>query len=281
MDRDTEHNQPNLVADKKALRILLDTFWSSAGWKRTFTTDPADLAYAIAAGYMFPPEAPEARSHDAVGECIRAALRVVTPRQVAAAFLASLSRRQPVLRAALASYSLARVFPSHTERRDGPSRYCAICGYRCPADRNFLNFERFKWGGVRHLDPYFVAFNLEQFARLEVPPPLEEDLDLFRRIVETARALPSTARARDLEKAVGTFLPSNKAERETLLEILGIAGVLAGDDHPGFLDGWIPPAAQTLPPVSRTDWLYPICWWRGGMVSDRALRHVFAGFSWP
>lgn len=281
MHRDTEHNQTQLVADNKALRILFDTYWSSSGWKRTFETDPADLAYAVAAGYMFPPEAPEARSHDAVGDRIRAALSAVTPHQVAAAFLASLSRRQPVLRAALASYSLARVFPSHTERRDGASRRCAICGYSSPADRNVLNFERYKWGGVRHLDPYFVAFNLEQFARLEVPPPLDEDLDLFRRIVETAGALPSTARARDLEKAVGTFLPSNKAERDVLLDILGIAGVLAGDDHPGFLDAWIPPAAQTLPPASKIDWLYPICWWHGGMVSDRALRQLFSGFSLP
>ena len=275
MTPNNERHQPQHVADKKALCILFDTYWSPAGWRNTFETDPADLAYAVAHGYMFEPEAPEATGHSAVADRIRAALKAVTADQVAAAFLASLSRREPVLRSALASFALARVYPSHAERRDHTGR-CAICGYCGPENRSVLNFERYKWGGVRHLDPYFVAFDLEEFARPSVPSPLGQDLELFHRLVDTARELPARARARDLEKAVGAFLPSNKAEREVLLGILGIAGVLAGDDHPSFLDAWIPPSAQTFPPVSKIDWLYPISWWRGGTVSDRALRQVFS-----
>jgi hypothetical protein len=272
-----KHQPSQLIGDKKALRILFDTHWSPAGWKRTYSTNPTDLAYALARGYMFPPEGPEATTHDAVASRLQAAFSAVTAEQVGAAFLASLSRRQPVLRSALASYALARVFPSHTMSRDH-SRRCSICGYHRPDNRNVLNFERYKWGGVRHLDPHYAAFDLEEFARLDVPSPVDEDLELFRRIVDAARQLPPTARAGQLEKAVSAFLPSNQNERRVLLEILGIVGILAGDAHPGFLDAFVPPAAQTRPPVGTIDWAYPISWWRGGTVSDRGLRQVFPTF---
>jgi hypothetical protein len=39
--------------DKKALQILLDTYWSPKGWKRDRTIDSADFEYARQAGYMF------------------------------------------------------------------------------------------------------------------------------------------------------------------------------------------------------------------------------------
>ena len=31
-----------------------------------------------------------------------------------------------------------------------------------------LNFERFKWGGVRHSDPLYAALDLERFAEIDV-----------------------------------------------------------------------------------------------------------------
>lgn len=79
--------------DKKALKILFDTYWSSKGWKpesEQVTPDEAFL-YAKRAGVMFDPER---ISHD---EIIRRALQVVekiNDRVVADAFLSSLSSRR-------------------------------------------------------------------------------------------------------------------------------------------------------------------------------------------
>jgi hypothetical protein len=39
--------------DKKAQRILFDTYWSPRGWKRDPSTDAVDFAYARSTGYMF------------------------------------------------------------------------------------------------------------------------------------------------------------------------------------------------------------------------------------
>ena len=43
------------AVEKRALRILSNTYWSTAGWKEVSITTAADLAYAKAAGIMFDP----------------------------------------------------------------------------------------------------------------------------------------------------------------------------------------------------------------------------------
>jgi len=41
--------------NKKAERILFDTYWSAQGWKRERATPPEDFVYAKQAGYLFDP----------------------------------------------------------------------------------------------------------------------------------------------------------------------------------------------------------------------------------
>ena len=43
-----------MPGDKKALQILFDAFWSSAGWKRDNTIPPADFEYARQTGRVIP-----------------------------------------------------------------------------------------------------------------------------------------------------------------------------------------------------------------------------------
>jgi hypothetical protein len=42
------------MVDKKALKILFDTYWSSKGWKKDPSISPDDFAYARLKGYIFP-----------------------------------------------------------------------------------------------------------------------------------------------------------------------------------------------------------------------------------
>jgi len=53
-----------MVEDRRALKVLFDTYWCSKGWKSagkpgwTPQTPPEDYDYAIRAGVMFPARTP-------------------------------------------------------------------------------------------------------------------------------------------------------------------------------------------------------------------------------
>jgi hypothetical protein len=263
------------MMDQKACQILFDTYWSSTGWKPTPTISPADLEYARHAGYMFDPIV---RSHDDIVQWLITSARQVDHQQVADAFLASLSTRRLDLRSALGSYAVARHFPEHSFQATGA---CPVCGlYAAPRqiDLNVLSFERHKWGGVRHLHPDYVAFDLEHFATVDKPPPIAQDLGIMQRIVEVVQQLPARAKPRDLEKQLAPVLASNKAEREVLIQILSYCGILQPAGYSGFFDAFTRYDQRTMPPVSKTDWEYPIWYWHGvDGVNAQVLHYFFPG----
>ena len=86
----------------KAIQILIDTHWSSAGWKLDpRTTPPADFEYAKSKGTMFDPLH---LTHDEMVQRIIQVRSKLTPQHVGDAFLASLTTRHLEFRCALASY---------------------------------------------------------------------------------------------------------------------------------------------------------------------------------
>ncbi len=263
--------------DKKALKILTATYWTSNGWKpeEKQITPPEDFLYAKQSGVMFDPIRLSHR------DLVRRALEVrgrIDPQVVADAFLASLSTRRLELRSALGSYAVLRHFPPH-EHHDRRTS-CPVCGADDAPDEdedlNVLNFERFKWGGVRHEEPMYPTFDLEQFLGLDPPLPTDADIEIFRRILQTIESVPPDMSAPRLEKVLGGVFPSNKAERQILITILGYAGILPVPDHAGFLDGFVPSDERALPPQRFVDMGYPVCWWKGRYGIDRAaLRDWF------
>jgi hypothetical protein len=262
--------------DRKALEILHKTFWSSTGWKpdNEQITAPEDLLYAKRAGVMFDPIQ---LSHDQI---VRHAIEVVArvdARTVADAFLASLSTRRLELRSALGSFAVLRHFPEHEFSGD---RSCMICGRDDDQDQfhdlNVLSFERYKLGGVRHDDRLYAAFDLEQFLRCERPDPVEADIAIFRDMLRTIEAVPDETTAPKLQAKLGKLLPSNKAEREILINILVHCGILSTPGHPSYFDGFIPESERMIPSYRNVDMAYPACWWRGRDGIDRtALRSFF------
>jgi hypothetical protein len=139
--------------DKKAVRILFDTYWTAKGWRSPFVTAPSDLAFAVSKGVMFPPAL---LPHDATLKRLREVCNAISPSCVGDAFLVSLGSRDLALRSALGSFAVARSLPAHEFTRDRSSGACRDCGlYLRPTSEqaenpNVLNFERLKWGGVRH-----------------------------------------------------------------------------------------------------------------------------------
>jgi hypothetical protein len=143
-------------------------------------------------------------------------------------------------------------------------------------DLSVLNFERFKWGGVRHLYPVYVALDLELFARGEKLVPQAEDLLIWARLLEAIRGMETDARLDQLQKALGKHLDSSKDERGVLIQILGYCGVLQDPAHPGFLHGFRGYHAR---PSGRSDWHYPVAHWRGRhRVNEEALAFWFGDY---
>jgi hypothetical protein len=257
----------------KALQILFDTYWSKSGWKRSPTVSPDDYAYALDAGYMFEPVE---RSHDDLIHWLKTSSDQVLLADVSNAFLASLSTRRLELRSALGSFAVARNFPVH--HYAGNDFCCATCGiFRDPIqpyDLSVLNFERYKWGGVRHERPEYIAFDLEQFRKLEHVEFTPRDLEIIRQIIETISHSEMDDRPRTLEKRLANILASNKAEREILLQILAYCGIIQPTNVPSYFESFINYSERTEPLGNRY-WKYPICWWRGTHGINRQALHLY------
>ena len=262
--------------DSRAKKILLNTYWSASGWRPESDrrVSEADFAYAKAAGMMFDPI--ESSHEELVNRLIGEVARCDRT-NVANAFLASLSSRRLDWRSALGSYALFRHMCLHTPATG--ERRCSHCGMYLTkdlVDLNILNFERFKWGGVRHSHVEYALLDIELFNRQEVPKPTEEDLGIFRELIHSCRSVSEEVTASVLHKHLPCSLKGNKAEKDVLIAILGITGILGTAEHPGFTEGFIPASSRALPNRRFVDMSYPACWWNGkDGVDETALTHFF------
>ncbi|HEY0260359.1 MAG TPA: hypothetical protein VGC18_10960 [Lacisediminihabitans sp.] len=249
----------------QALQPLFSTFWSSGGWRRppVMPGEPV-FSSAVRDGVMFR-ESPR-RGHDEwVSEIRRMVQQRLTVAQIEVAFVASLGSRRLDLRSALSSFAVARVLPRHAflaaEGRSG----CAVCGLLegdSATDLNVLSFERFKWGGVRRTNLHYVHFDLDQFARAPSLSMGESDLETAAHLISVLSAADAIETSTSVEKRL-SFLPSTQAERLTLVDILGVAGVLAPRDHPGFAREFVSVVKRDQPPRHFVDRSYPVSWWKG------------------
>lgn len=272
--------------DNKAKKILFNTYWSGKGWKEGADrqTSPEDFAYAKEKGLMFDPIS---ISHD---ECVKRIVKladVITMEQVTRAFLCSLSTRRLDWRSAVSSYYIANLFTEHkyTPVESGysydnnvvvhVSYTCGVCrdlkygvvgqeNYR-NEDLNVLNFERIKWGGVRHGDLLYTLFDLEQFAKEEIPEPQEEDAEIFKAILKAVESCSPTDYPSALRSklAMVPLLKANKDERDVIIEILACIGVLA-------------PKSYDRPEAGKHDWTYAT-YWRGEDGYDKSVVEKYFG----
>jgi hypothetical protein len=248
------------MSSDRARKILLEAFWTSEGWRRAPALDPHEFALAKIAGVMFHPTT---LSHaEAVERAMTASARFL-PREVAHAFVASLSTRRVELRSAFGSFAIGRGLSVHEAvPAPGAGVTCGVCSEYVRdqmIDWNVLNFERVKWGGVRHECPSYIAFDLTMFERLEERVPTADDWAILHEMLDLARSQAPDARPADLEKALSKVLRSNQSERRVLLQILGYAGILRSSESPSYLEHFVASTQR----VSHTEWAYPFSLWRG------------------
>ncbi|ASA26377.1 hypothetical protein [Paenibacillus donghaensis] len=229
--------------DKKAQTILQKAFWTASGWKGTFGPFSGDeFDYAKSKGLMFDPLT---ITHDEIVDKLQVLhSRSITKEKVVTAFLHSLSTRKVHLRSALSSWALTSQLPAHAYAQPAAEQpmysSCAPCdGRRLMSDQqyinedlNVLNFERIRWGGIRLNNLLYCWLDLELLSRegeLEVTP---QDLEILEHMVEAIKLCGSKDGARQLEKRWKDIFPSNKYERDVVMEIWGYAGLLVPQDEP-------------------------------------------------
>jgi hypothetical protein len=203
----------------------------------------------------------------------------VSRRKVADAFLSSLSTRQLDWRSALGSYAVFQhIQPHATEKIENR---CRVCGFYLnegvEKDLNVLNFERFKWGGVRHDDVVYATMDLGLFLKETIPEPTFNDIRIFREILSAIKAAPAKTSSANLHIQFAKVLKSNKSERDILVAILGLCGILGTPAHPGYSGEFIPAGDRILPQRRFVDMRYPACWWNADIGINQNWLSAYFG----
>ncbi len=265
------------MLDKKAEKILMSTYWNN-GWRfnvlstseiieKGFITQ-ADFDYAKSKGLMFDDET---LTHDEMLKRTLEAYQKIDIQDIIKAFLSSLSTKALYQRSAITSYNYASKLSAHKyECADEDGYTCDVCrGLGIDTsdydDNNFntLNFERIKWGGIRHNDLSYIMFNLEQFLTLDISEPTSEDIDIFKNIIKTIEQTAPNDAARQLSNNLKDVLPATKAQRDVIVEILFHLGVIK--------------QAKTRPMRGpKNDWACGLDDWRGeDGINIEALNKYF------
>ncbi|MCW1985917.1 UNVERIFIED_ORG: hypothetical protein M2348_001649 [Sphingomonas sp. R1F5B] len=264
-----------MSTDTRAIKILMNTYWSAGGWRREPQVSPEDFAYAKLHRLMFDPTT---ISHS---EAIDAAIKAIAStdqKDVVSAFVSSLGSRRLDLRSGLGSYAIGRHFQRHEASTTTARSPCGYCGFYNveDAELSVLNFERLKWGGVRHDHPVYISLDLELLRDAEFPEPTPADFAILNAILDTARSMPPNSKLADLDKSLAKVLRSNSAERRCLIGILGYAGILIDPTRPSFRTEYVPAISREQTPWYKDDWPYPVQWWNGSFgVQQSAVNDWF------
>jgi len=268
--------------DKKAKNILFRTYWKN-GWidKKDRKIEPSDFEYAKSKGLMFDTIN---ITHD---QCVNEILDIVNKislEKVSKAFLSSLTNGRLEWRSGIASFYIAKQLTKHKYKKtvsghgfDNKGRInhtaytCGICrdlkhgivGDKeyIDEDLNVLNFERIKWGGVRHGQLVYTLFDLKMFDKENITEPTVEDITIFKNILETIESSQANDYPGKLEQRLSGMIKSSKSERQVLMEIMACIEILK-------------PSSYDRPSTDRNDWRF-VEYWRG---TDKYNREAVKKF---
>jgi hypothetical protein len=245
-----------LFVDKKAKEILFKTYWSSAGWitDSQRKTNAADFDYAKAHGIMFDNVT---ISKSELIQKLEKAFKNISLKTVTDAFLYSLTSKRLDLRSGLASYVNAQRILTQKNIDE------YYFGYGKDIDLNILNFERIKWGGVRHSQGIYNLLDLELLNKEIIPSPSPQDIDQFQKILNRIDKSEVGETASKLRDSLKDTFNVSKSERHMLLEILGCADIL----QPLHFDRNEP---------SKHDWTF-VLHWRGEDKYNKANCKYYFG----
>lgn len=266
----------------KNLKTLFKRFWSSNGWTDGVISDKGFLE-AKEAGYMF--YYPKVVSHAETLEQLHNVLEQIKPQDVANAFLYSLSARRLEYRSALGSYWYAQSIPEHKSTHETSCNFCNWYEWSALSKNdkrdtgyNIHNFTRYKFGGVRHDHLHYALFDLTQFLLLPKATPSSEDVKILQKILNCIKDLEPHNKAGKYANYLTKqkIIKSNSDEINTLLNILGISGILSTEKDPCYGDKFTP-TNERYPLEHTNDFSYPLNRWHAkDGVNSKRFDIVFA-----
>lgn len=273
--------------DKKAINILISTFEKSQKqtldyWWKVYMDyiNKEDFEYAKLHLTMFDPVN---ISHNEIFIRTAQAVDKIKKQDVVNAFLYSLSTRKLEYRSFLSSYCIGRTSPKHDFiASPKPNDYiCSICGlskYECEEEieLNTTNFFKYKQGSCFD-SPTQILFDLEQFQNMPVFTPHKEDYNILQEIKRIIETSEPTDRISHLKRRIGPIVKSNDLERDGILEILGICGILHDGSHFGYSDHYVTFPERTHRPTRFDDIGYPARWWEGKFGVDQVNWEYWFG----
>ncbi|SIT04316.1 hypothetical protein SAMN05421786_104273 [Chryseobacterium ureilyticum] len=275
--------------DKKAIQILLKTiktsqneslrdwfYWDS--YMKYITKE--DFEYAKKNSVMYDQEN---ISHDEIGRRIKTAVAKIKKEEVVETFLYSLSTRQLEYRSFLSSYCIGKSLVEHsfTPSPEPNEDICAICElhtyeFEDPIEFNTINYFKYKDGAC--FDSLIqVLFDLEQFPKLPVVKPVENDYKILADLKKIIEESEPNDRISQLKKKISKTFKSNEGERLGVLEILGVIGILHDDVHFGYDKQFVTYPEREHRPVRNDDVGYPARWWQGKFGIDHEKWEYWFG----
>ncbi|MEQ8714974.1 MAG: hypothetical protein RIC80_18285 [Cyclobacteriaceae bacterium] len=227
--------------DKKAKKILFETYWSSQGWKSERTTNPEDFEYAKSKGLMFDNIT---ISLVELKPKLEALLDETPIAKVVNAFLSSMTNKRLDWRSGVASYMNAQLMLSDKRHNPRPNNFVYD-----NEDLNVLNFERIKWSGVRHSELIYNYLDLKILNQEKVTDPTDEDIQIFKNILSCIEQSEPNEYPSKLRDRLMDVIKASKDQRHTLMEILGCCNILQ-------------PRSYDRPTTGRHDWAF-VEYWRG------------------
>lgn len=266
--------------DKKAIKILLKTIKTSqieslGNWyewdtyKKYITEE--DFNYAKKHSVMYDPIK---IGHNEICRRIKIAVEKIEKQKVVDSFLYSLSTRKLEYRSFLSSYCIGKSLAEHNfiPSLKPNEKICKICGlytheFEKLIEFNTLNYFKYKDGSCTD-NLIGVLFDLEQFSKLPIVKPTQNDFDILNKIKETIETAETNDRISKLNKNISKIIKSNAEERLGLLEIFGIIGILHDDKHFGYFEKYATYTEREHRPIRYDDVGYPSRWWKGEFGID-------------
>ena len=205
--------------DKKAKNILFKTYWSSTGWisEDNRKIELEDFDYAKEKGLMFEPVT---LSKSELISKLENVIKAVPKKKITDAFLCSLTNKRLDWRSGLASYENAKRLINNKNIDD------YFYGHGKNVDINILNFERIKWGGVRHFQGLYNWLDLSQLEKEIIPQPSKEDIEVFKNLLKAIDNSEFSETPSKLRDRLSETFKGSKNERHNLIEILSCSDIL-------------------------------------------------------
>ena len=257
-----------------------------------------EMSFAKEQGYLF--DYPKYETHADTINRVQLILEQIDPRDIANAFLFSLSTRKLEYRSALGSYYYAAAIRDHefmnsyNEVLAATAKHCYLCGWTAwkttPSKLdlrygyNIYNYERYRWGGnpIGSIHVNYALFDLDQFIKLPKVSPTDEDKRIFAGILSCVDCLNGSDKVGKLRDTIrkAKIFKSNKAELSVLLGELGICGILASNDFPSY-DIYFADEYERSPVEHTNDFAYPVNRWhaRDGINIEKLIEVFGQDFS--